>query len=311
VPTKAEILQENDRFLDALMGGGGQVKVANDAINDFTRLRVREGGVQRAILPPITLQDSDLDRQVDSALPAKIVDMEPDSPAAANIGYRRFPDMRYIFAKRYRVLSSRIVSSWFQVDVEELRTHNMDVRQIMSDNSLKDIQTAEDDALFAAWNQILVGPDQVHPISGVKQWRRANGGVSRNTVGEMQKVLLSTPGRLKATQAVINANTAIEFTKLTRNEVGGDWSEDLFKNGWTSEKLPGGIKAVVTIKFDLVPDGAVFLAADPKFLGKFFEYTPPTMYVKREGFLLSYFTYETIGGAIANPYAVGRYDFQV
>jgi hypothetical protein len=49
--------------------------------------------------------------------------------------------------------------------------------------------------------------------------------------------------------------------------------------------------------------------ADPKFLGKFYLLEDTTMYLKREAFMIEWFAYESLGGAIGNFSAVARADF--
>jgi hypothetical protein len=49
--------------------------------------------------------------------------------------------------------------------------------------------------------------------------------------------------------------------------------------------------------------------ADPKFLGKSFILEDTTLYVDRKAYMLEFFAYETLGGAIGNTNAVARVDF--
>jgi hypothetical protein len=53
VPTKVL----NNAFFDRIMSEDvSMVKSASDAVNDFTRMRVREDGIWRRILPPLKSQ---------------------------------------------------------------------------------------------------------------------------------------------------------------------------------------------------------------------------------------------------------------
>ena len=47
----------------------GLEKQAVDAVNDFTRTKMREDGFYRRIMPPIPISNDDLDRQVDTDKP--------------------------------------------------------------------------------------------------------------------------------------------------------------------------------------------------------------------------------------------------
>jgi len=64
------------------------VKDAISAVNDFTRVKMREDGIWRKILPPLTISNEELDRQVDTDKNVKVVDKQPESPGAINIPYQ-------------------------------------------------------------------------------------------------------------------------------------------------------------------------------------------------------------------------------
>jgi hypothetical protein len=49
------------------------VKEAEDAINEFTRRKMREQRFLRHILPPLNLTNDELDRQVHTAKPIKVI----------------------------------------------------------------------------------------------------------------------------------------------------------------------------------------------------------------------------------------------
>jgi hypothetical protein len=54
------------QFLDALfnqLSNPGMEKQAIDAVNDFTRIKMREGGFYRRILPPVQTMNDELDRK--------------------------------------------------------------------------------------------------------------------------------------------------------------------------------------------------------------------------------------------------------
>jgi hypothetical protein len=307
VPTQADSALQNEAFYDLLMTPGMD-KTAIDAVNDYTRLKMREDGIFRRILPPIQLANTDLDRQYDTSLPAKVVDMEVDSPAAVTVPLAQFPTQVYIRGQRYRVLISRILSPWFAADVDELRTHVMDIRQVLSDNSIKDMLAEEDSSFFSGVNSILGSADTANAFSGVEQWKTLPGSISRNTLWDAKKIMPTTDGHLVPTKAVINNVSIMEVCKIGRDEMGGDMSQELFKNGWTEARFMD-MDWIITIKRWLVPDNTMYLFADPKFMGKFYLLEDTTMFIERRAFFLSFFSYEALGSTIANPYSLVRVDF--
>ena len=134
-PTAKEI---NSALID--MFENGMQKEAQDAVTDFVRMRMREEGFLRQILPPVMVTDDDLDKQVDTDKPVIVCEKEPDSPAAISVPFGTLPMNRYIRGIRFRVMFQRIMSPRFVKDVNELRTYDQDIRQILSDNALKDMQ---------------------------------------------------------------------------------------------------------------------------------------------------------------------------
>lgn len=287
----------------------GMIKEAEDAVNSFTRTKMREDGFFRRIMPPIPITNDELDRQTDTDKPVKIIDKEPDSPGAISIPFATLPLNLYIRGSRYRVSFDRIVTPRFTKDVDELRTWVMDIRQVLSDNAIKDVLAEEDGKFLRAANTAIVGPGRVVPTSGTVQYEVIAGGITRDTLWDSMKVMANTPSNLEAHVAVCNNITIKEIGKFTHNEMGGSLSEDIMKNGWSIQEFMG-CKWVVTIKKGLVATNTVYFFADPKFLGKSFVLEDITMYVRREAYMIEFFAYETMGASIGNTSAVARVDFQ-
>jgi hypothetical protein len=118
----------------------------------------------------------------------------------------------------------------------------------------------------------------------------------------------STPFHLETHTVLINNVTIREILKWGRDEVGGDFSQDLLKNGWSEQEFMNA-RWIITIKRDLVPDNTIFMFADPKFIGKSFMLEDTTMYIKREAYMLEFFAYETLGGSIGHTGGLARVDF--
>jgi len=303
----ADVKLVNETFLDRLSDPGME-KSAVDAVNDFTRLKLREDGIYRRIMPPLEIGNDELDRTVNSDKPVKIIDMEPDSPAAVSLPFNSLPTNIAIRGRRYPVFFERIVSPRFYKDVNELRTYNMDIRQVLSDNAIKDMLAQEDGTFLSAVNTILVAADTPVTFTGVNQWVTLSGGLSRVNWMESKKILPRTFAHLETHTALLNNVTVKEIQKWDRLEAGGDLSQQLLEKGFTLTEMDN-TRIVVTIKRNLVPDDSVYHFADPKFIGKSFMLDDVTMYIDRKAFMLEYYAYETLGGAIGNAAGVARADF--
>jgi len=306
-PTPQMINDTMLRYLDS--GDNGLVKKAASAVDDFVRLKMREEGFFRKILPPIQVTNSDLDRQVDTDKPAIIIDMEPDSPAAASIPFATLPFNRYIRAPRCRVMFDRIATPRFTKDVEELRTYDMDIRQILSDNALKDLLAEEDGKMIATLNSLMGAENSLVPeLGNLPQNVVINGGITRDTAVEAKKIIPRLPGRLEPATVLCNNVTIKEFEKWGRDEMGGDLSESMARKGYAETHFLG-MDWIITIKQDLVPDNVIYMFAGPKWLGKFFVLQDTTMYIERKAYFLELFAYETIGAIFANQAAFCRVRF--
>ena len=122
VTTQEESKLLNETLFEKLSSGDRVLeKQAVDAVNDFTRTKMREDGFFRRIMPPLPISNDELDRQVETDKPVKIVDKEPDSPAAISIPFATLPQNLYIRGDRYAVTFDRIVTPRFTKDVDELR----------------------------------------------------------------------------------------------------------------------------------------------------------------------------------------------
>lgn len=308
MPSLSEISALNERIFEDL-NTPGREKQAVDAINDFTRTRMREDGFYRRIMPFIEVSNDQLDRALDTDMPIKIVDKEPNSPAAVTLPFGSLPTSFYILGSRYRITFCRVVGPRFQKDVDELRTYHMDIRQVLSDNAMKDMLATEDEAFIEAVNAAMLGPDIPVPHNGnVVQWETINGGITRETFMEALKIMPRGPSRLEAHTALINNLTIKEVMKWGRDEMGGDFSQDVIKNGWSVADF-NGLTLIITIKHGLVPTDSMFMFADPAYIGKACTLEDVVMYIKREAFMIEFFPYQTLGGAIGHTGGLARADF--
>jgi len=304
MPTQQEVQLLNETLFEQLDTPGMQ-KQAIDAVNDFTRTKMREDGFYRRIIPPLTITNDELDRQVDTDKPVKVVDKEPDSPAAVSIPFATLPTNFYIRGPRYRVMFDRIVSPRAVKDVDELRTYVIDIRQVLSDNMIKDMLAEEDSKFITAFNASVGQIDTVNPLSQEVQYETISGGITRETLVDALKVMPRTPSHFEVETCLVNNITIKELLKFGRDEMGGDFSQDIIKNGWAETNFLN-CRWIVTIKRNLVQDNEMYMFASPKFIGKNYELEPTTMYIRREAYMLEYFSYNTQGGSFGHTNGLAK-----
>lgn len=307
--SQAETKMVNEAVFDKLSSRDPlMVKEAVDAVNDFTRTKMREDGFFRQIIPQIPISNDELDRQVDTDKPVKIVDKEPDSPAAISIPFATLPMNLYIRGPRYPVMLDRIVTPRFTKDVDELRTWIMDIRQVLSDNAIKDMLAEEDGKFLTAVNTAIVGQGLTVPTSGVIQHELIGGGITRDGLFDMIKTMPSTPSHLEVHTILVNNITIKDVMKFGRTEMGGDLSQDIIRSGWSEQEFLG-CRWIITIKTDLVATSTFYHFSDPKFIGKHYSLEDVTMYIRREAYMLEFFAYQTTGATLGHTDGLTRADF--
>jgi RNA polymerase sigma factor (sigma-70 family) len=150
---KADSQTLNRAFMAKLAAGDKQG--AMDAATEFTRLTLREEGLLRKILPPKSISYSDLDKQLDTDKPVKILDKEVGQPPSMSAPFGTLPVNQYISGARYKVNFARLLSRNYTKDIAELNQYDYDIRDLFKDNAIKDHMTAEDIPAFQLFDKII------------------------------------------------------------------------------------------------------------------------------------------------------------
>ena len=307
-----ETQTRNEAVVEGLTNTDAYVqKEAADGVNEYLRIRAREDGFARQIIPPENVTPADLDRQVDTVKPVIVKDMEPNTPAAYSVPFGTVPMNQYINAPRYRISFDRVMSRRFVADVANLLTFDMDIRQIFNDLMLKDILAEEDRKFLAATDQIvgtLNDVDSTHVTEVASLGYVTVGALNRQSLTDAMKGMPSSNRHLNPARALINNITIWDVVAIDRTGVGGDLSEEMFTMGFTSEKIMG-LTWVVTIKTDLVANNVMYQFGAPKYLGDFFIMDDVTVSTKHENYMFEMFAYEMIGGTVKNSGAVCKNSF--
>lgn len=286
----------------------GHLKEASAAGSSMIRRRIREEGFLRSILPPMTKSNADLNRVVEHDRPVIIEDMEPLSRGARSITFGDTADTQFYNGNKFVVVFNPITTPEWTKDINELRTYQMDLRQVITNNSLLDVHTHEDER-FLSLVDTVVGPVGGVGASGFAQNFQIQGGITRDTYPEVLSKLedLNLPNGC----ILMNRRTAKEFLKWDRSEIGGDLAQDLVKDGLSAFKdaVIFGTKHRFTIKRNLVPDNVLYIFAEPSYLGRFYELAPLTMYIEKKVDTLRFSAREVVGLTIANVAGVAKVTF--
>lgn len=312
-----EVPQFNDTFVD--MVKSGNFKEASVSANSFTRNKLREQSFTEKILTPIDVSNDELDKAEDPELLVKWNDREPDLAPAKYVPLGTAPDGYEFFGDRYPSYFSRVMTPMFHKEIDKLRGYQYDIRQIMLENSTKEIATQIDTSFINAINSVIGTVNTANSLNGMNlpQNVEISGGITRENIAEAFKVIqrLRVPfgptqpdgGEAKGVM-LLNNVTAMEFVKMGPSEVGWDVGQQTFQDGLPTKTLCG-VKPVYTLKSELVPDNVIYLFSSEEFFGKYYRLQPLTCFMKTEAFFLSFMQYLNISLAIGNVRGVVKVTF--
>lgn len=301
----------NREILDAITDAeDGQIKNAASAASNMIRRRIREDGFSRNILPPKTVTNDSLDRVADHDRPVIIEDMEPGSKGAKSIPFGDSADTSFYYGNKFVCSFNVITTPEFTKDINELRTYRMDLRKVITDNALRDMQAEEDYQFINTVDAIVGAAGGASPATGFNQ--HINVAKSNGTFfdrGDYVNVLnVLEDLSLNNSVILMNRKTAKSFLTMDRSEVGGDLSQSLFTGGLSALQQAEifGVKHLFTIKRDIVPDDVIYIFAEPEYLGRFYTLQDPTMYVEKKKDILRFSARETLSVTFANLAGVAK-----
>lgn len=260
------------------------------AINSYVRWKLRENGIVRSpLLPPLDIADGQLDKDDDPKILKKYMEIEPDSEATS-VPFRGQPVRKFVKGKFVAVYFYKIESTEHIVNIIELKNYSNDLRKILNEHDVKEIQEIED-------TTFLTEIDRIAAANPAEQDIDLYGGLTKNNwVSATQAFYINRPIKY----ALMNTRTYKEFLKwdYVRDMGFGQYGADAFSKG----TLPtiNGIQIIQSIKANLIPDGVVYYFAPEDFIGKFFTLMPPTTSIEQKKDWLTFSTYEWVGIGIAN-----------
>lgn len=282
----------NQSFLSKL--DSGLEKEASVAMSAFVRQKLREDGFTRKILEPTMVTAAELDRQITEE-PTIIVEKEPDS-IAANLPFLGRPEPRYFTGVRYPVTFSKISSAKFVKSKFELATYRTDIRTVLQENSVKDLQKQEDENFYNNVMAVVAANLKMYSVSGGFTIANLMEGIKYLT---KLQVPVGTMLMTQSMYADLLKQPATTFGDLAGSLVTGERSLDNFY----------GFKIITTNKNDILPDNRVLYFTAPQYLGQFYLLQDATVFLKTEADMVSFETYSAPGVGLGNINGVVSVDF--
>lgn len=312
--THEEVKEANARMRDWLSpedDGSGIQKVAQ-AATDMIRWRVREGSICRNILTPVQITANDLIPSLTDDDPLYYGEVEPETPGGVVVPLGARTKAWYFYGKRYQARFSRLMTPRFMKDTSQLLTYKTDLRQVFSDNALKDLLALEDYKFFNTINNMLspsgaMAFGETIPQTGIVQWNQLSQDITLDSVNDALSMMTDSTYGLRPATVVVNVNFAYQLQKWTRDEFGGDLAQEVHLKGWTEREFMGA-RWLITIKNWLVPNGTMYMFAPQEFIGKTLVLEDTTMHVEKKAFMVEFWAYQQIAQVIANMAGICRCD---
>jgi hypothetical protein len=274
----------NQSFLDKI--DQGMTKEAGVAMSAFVRQRLREDGFARKVLNPIALTAAELDRQLTEE-PTVIVEKEPDS-VAASMSFLGRSDIRYWKTPRYAVTMEKYASQEFKKSKFELATYRTDIRTVLQENSVKDLQAVEDLNFYNNVVSMATTAGNVYTLTG--------GFTKANLMAGIKNLLnYKLPvGCILMTQAMY-----ADLLTFPATEVGSPAASELFRGEASLDNF-FGYKIITTNKADILPTNQCIVFAPQEYLGQFYLLQDATVFLKVEMDIVTFQTYSAAGIGIGN-----------
>lgn len=283
----------NQTFLDKL--DQGMSKEAGVAMSAFVRQKLREDGFTRKILPPSLVTAAELDRQLTEE-PTIIVEKEPDS-VAAFLPFLGRPEPRYFTGSRYPVTFGKIQSAEFNKSKFELATYRTDIRTVLQENSVKDLQKQEDENFYASSLAIAQANGNFYNIGG---------GLTVPNL--MQAVKYLTQRQVPVGTVLMTQSLYADLLKQPATQLGSPLASALTAGERGLDNF-FGFRIVVTNKNDVLPDNRVVVFTKPEYLGQFYLLQDATVFLETKADMVKFTTYEAPGIGIGNVNGIVVADF--
>lgn len=287
----AQLLNQNFvRKLDE-----GRTKEAQAEGTTFIRTKMRQEAFVREILAPVTLSDDEIDRDADTDLPKKIVEIEPDSTATF-VPFKGTGKRTWFKGPRYEVFFGKTESRHFTKSKFELMTYQNDIRKILSDNSVKDMADEEDTHFYSTLTDIMVAnPTQDIGLAGGLTASNILTGL-KSHVGRKVPV-----GKMLMTKELY-----YDVLGLPATSVGDDVASRHYNDGAENEEKLWGVPVITTIKNDIVANNEIWIFSPENYLGNFFLLQDATLFIKQEADIIQFWSYAALGVGIGNTASITR-----
>jgi hypothetical protein len=180
------------------------------------------------------------------------------------------------------------MSADFRKSKFELATYRTDIRTILQENSVKDIQAQEDLGFYNNILSIATANNNVFNIAG--------GFTKVNLMAGIKNMLVN---KLPVGCILMTQSMYADLLTFAASDVGSPAASDLFRGEGTLDTF-FGYKIITTNKAEILPTSQCIVFAPQNYLGQFYELQAPTVFLKTEADIIEFHSYEAVGAGIGN-----------
>jgi hypothetical protein len=297
-----ETAQPSAQFLNSIFVRKieeGHVKEAVDESSALIRAKLRQEAAVREIIVPVGVTEDDLDRDENTDQPKIIVEKEPDSEAIF-LPFQGTGRRRWFRGPRYAIYFGKIESDRFTKSKFELMTNRSDIRKILSDNSVKDMASQEDEKFAELITAITaLNPDQ-----------QSGGPFQSATFKQAMQRMLDR--EIPVGKMLMTKSRYLDALDLPATTVGDNIAQRHFDEGIEASQKLWGIPVVTTIKASIYPTTKAWVFAPQapnNFLGNFFLLQDATLFIEQKADIINFWSYEALGLGIGNRLSIQEITF--
>lgn len=275
----------------------------------MVRKMVREGAFFDSIITPRELSADENVIQMDTDQHVVLIPFEPDSPGAMQTYLDGPSNEFYAYGRYFPLRLQEFVTDTVVKNMVELETYKYDIRQILGDNMVKDLNGQIDYMGMEMVNRMLGAANSTNTYVGRPLYQTVSDAITYHSWLDSQKLLYDEPFNLEPTRMLLGRLTVPELQKTAVDEFRGTKIAEDFYNGALANGEFGNMPFLSTTKKALVPEGSIFYFPEEKFMGASRTHTPPTMFVKRERTRIQFGYYMIRGMALGHLACATRTDF--
>lgn len=305
----AQLKAWNNRIVGQIVDGSPEnVKLAEMSMQEYIRPFNREMEFANQILTPKPHTDEEVVPSTEHDMPMIMIEIEPASPGAMVVDFGYAPPTFYPYGQRITVAYQMQMTERVVKNVIELRSYAYRFRQAVTDLSSLQLAAQRDARFMRAVRRLLGVVNTALPYSGQPNNVDYGSNMTHDIWNRFLDIPTEHPNKL--TTATVLTNT-LNMKWLKSMIVNTFQGTELAASVWnkafeTVVTGDNGVRIVATIKDALVGRNEYLGFAAENRLGRYSVLQEPTMVVKNEGQLISFYQWEALLMALVNPTGVSR-----